>query len=113
MKHFLILILFSITSLFSADFQEKIAAGIPLWMERQIEKDLEFFQNRTLSLKQLDSLYHKKGAYLQVAKFTIQNNTVSADDRYLEPAIHKPRVSRYMQAIGKLCSAVGMPDMVF
>ena len=106
--------IFSLSPLFSTDeVYEKIVRGCPKWMNEQISKDLEPFQNQTFSYKALKQRSLQMPTDFFVVKFTIKNNSVFAEKESLELPEMKMRASVYERALEDLAKITKLPDIVF
>lgn len=94
------------------DIKQAMQEGLPSWMEEQIDSDLSYFQDKTLSCLELDTFYRQQGERLQLAKFTIHQNTLTVERDFLLDSMNGERVERYKNAICKLCKTVGLPDTI-
>lgn len=113
---FLIFILLFILPLFSENLIE-IAQTCPSWMELQINKDLECFKKKSISLKRMNALYEKHRTKHCLVKFTISNNQISIEHD-LENYSNNDhsfvsRVNCFRDALILLSTYVRLPDTVF
>lgn len=82
-----------------------------LWMEKQIGKDLAYFQTKVISLSELEKFYEKRANYLQLVKYVIHDNQVEVDCRFVDAKGNKERIEKYKEAFRSLCQAKGLPDV--
>jgi hypothetical protein len=86
---------------------------VPSWMQAQIEGDLRYFKEKSISLSQLDAFYVKEGKHFQLVKYTVQDNEVFVDNQFVDTKRNYPRIFNYFDALTCLCKTKGLPDVTF
>ena len=92
------------------EFLDKANKPLGGWEKAQIEEDLSFFKNRTISVKELNDFYEEHSEDLLLVKFTIQKNQVFADWKF-ERSPYQRCV--FQETLLKLSELLILPDTVF
>lgn len=93
-----------------AEFLDKANKPLAGWEKAQIEEDLSFFKNRTISIEELNDFYEENSEELLLIKFTIQNNQIFADWKF-ERSPYQRWV--FQETLSKLSELLTLPNMVF
>lgn len=91
-------------------FQVKIEKGIPHWIEKQIDRDLDHHRRFPVSLKRLNLLFERHGFELLLIKVNIQNNQVTFEREFTG---QDRRVGRFIDALIQLTRLVRLPNTTF
>lgn len=93
-----------------SSFVEKAGQPLSGWAKAQIKEDLSFFKNRTISFKKLNDFYEDNSHELQLIKFTIRSNKVSAEWKFDEAHYRR---SVFQEILSALSDLLPLPDTVF
>lgn len=82
------------------------------WMLKQIQTDFAPYLSHTVTLEQIEKFYQENAENLLLAKFTISQNTLSAEAQFTAPhALY--RLNAYKKAVQKLLHISPLPNMTF
>jgi Glycosyl transferase family 90 len=104
-------------SLFSSEGLIEIGQECPQWMALQINKDLESFKKRPISLKRMNQLFDKHCVKQCLVKFTISNNKISVEHslELYQNNNHSfiDRMNCFRDTLILLSNSVPLPDTIF
>lgn len=114
--HFILALLMFFNHLIAEDkdniFYSKLHSEIPEWMKSQVESNLAFFQNKSISRQKIHEFYESKSMDQYLIKFSITKNNLRIEKKCASEGIDY-RLNSYIDALHALCKISRLPDMVF
>lgn len=91
----------------------QISQGCPPWMEKQITKDLLFFQNQAISLSLCKASFKAMPLSENVVEFNLFENKVSVNKYIPQDPNNDNRIASIKETLEHLCTIQSMPNVTF